>query len=69
MRKKRCKECIPNAKRVKAKKCFLKTKNGCKQKVKKQQSTGKIFFCSKALQDFSPLPTNQSTNSLQLFFL
>lgn len=36
MTKKRCKKCIPNAKRVQVKKCFLKTKNGCKQKVKKQ---------------------------------
>lgn len=52
MRKKRRKECIPNAKRVQAKKCFLKTKNGCKQKVKKQQSTGKIFSVQKHYKIF-----------------
>lgn len=36
MRKRRCKECILNANRVQTKECFLKTKNGFKQKVKKQ---------------------------------
>lgn len=69
MRKRRCKECIPNANRVQAKECFLKTKNGFKQKVKNQSNTSKVFLCSKALQDFSPLPTNQCTNPLQLLFL
>lgn len=38
-------------------------------KVKNQSNTSKVFLCSKALQDFSPLPTNQCTNPLQLLFL